>query len=274
MTERAPGEQDGSFAAALVEESPDALIALSPEGRILFWSRGAEAIFGYTAKESVGRLLEELVVPAHRVAESRRKMGEALEKGEVLFETVRRRKDGSFVDVDVSKRVVRDAEGRIRFIASNKKDVTQLKTLRQERATEARFRGLLEAAPDAMVIVGRRRPHRPRQRPDREGLRLPARRAARPAHRGAGARALPRRRTPTRRGGLLQADPRTRPMGAGLELFGRRKDGSEFPAEISLDPDRDRATGGWSRPPSATSPTGARWRRSSAGCWRRPPTRS
>jgi PAS domain S-box-containing protein len=225
---------EDSFTIELVQESPDALIALSPKGKVLFWNRGAEAIFGYAPAEVVDRLLDELVIPTDGITEARAMLDEALRRGSVVFETVRRRKDGSLVDVDVSMRVVTGPEGDPRFVVANKKDVTQLKRLREERALEARFRGLLEAAPDAMVIV------------DADGIINLVNHQTEKLF-GYGRDELLgkpveilvpekfRAVHPGRRTGYF-GEPKTRPMAAGLELFGRRKDGSEFPAEISLSP--------------------------------------
>ena len=225
---------EDSFTIELVQESPDALIALTPKGSVLFWNRGAEAIFGYAPAEVVGRTLDELVIPDDGVIEARAMLDEALRRGSVLFEAVRRRRDGSLLDVDVSMRAVTGPDGEPRFVVANKKDVTQLKRLREERALEARFRGLLEAAPDAMVIV------------DADGIINLVNHQTEKLF-GYGRDELLgkpveilvpekfRSVHPGRRTGYF-GEPKTRPMAAGLELFGRRKDGSEFPAEISLSP--------------------------------------
>jgi PAS domain S-box-containing protein len=117
---------DHSFANELVHESPDALIAFSPGGKVLYWSLGAQSIFGYTPRESVGRTMDELVIPAARREEALEKRAEALSKGSVAYETVRQRKDGSPLDVDVSMRVVTGEDGEARFIVARERDVTRL----------------------------------------------------------------------------------------------------------------------------------------------------
>src|SRR5690349_5928330 len=110
------------FAQALIQESPDALIALSPEGTVLFWSRGAETVFGYTAGEALGQSLEAMIVPAERHEEARAAMAEVLQKDSLLFETVRHHKNGALIEVDVSLRLVKHPDGHVHFIAANKKD--------------------------------------------------------------------------------------------------------------------------------------------------------
>ncbi|HWA75546.1 MAG TPA: PAS domain S-box protein [Polyangiaceae bacterium] len=227
-------ESEAAFVATLVHEAPDALIALDTGGVVRFWSAGAQTLFGYTSEESLGRSLEELVVPPAEREQARGALRDVLEQGSSLMECVRVRKDGKCVDVEVAMRLVRAPSGEVRFVATHQRDVTQIKHQREEREVEARFRGLLEAAPDAMVIVD-----------DRGVIVLINSQTermfgySRAELLGQAIESLVparfRQGHPERRAAYV-ADPRTRPMGAGLDLFGRRKDGSEFPAEISLAP--------------------------------------
>ena len=130
-----------NFADRLIDESPDALIALSVAGRVLSWNRGAETIFGYAAEEAVGRTLDELVVPQDRVVEAHAALKKAVETGSVLFETLRRRKDGALIYVAVSESFVKEPCHEP-FIAVSKKDVTRLRLLTEQQTIEAKFCGL------------------------------------------------------------------------------------------------------------------------------------
>jgi len=216
------------------KETPDAIVAIAPDGKILRWNPAAEAIFGYTAEEAVGRRLIELIVPPDQVEEELRFQEEALALGPAVYESVRQRKDGALVDVNVSTKAVRDANGNFEYFLSTKKDVTHLRVLRDARLLEAKYRNLLESTPDAIVMVnvtgrvvlvnsqaeavfGYAREQILGQPIE---MLLPAR--FRTAHSG-------------HRTGFF-SQPRTRAMGAGLELHARRKDGTEFPVEISLSP--------------------------------------
>jgi len=218
----------------LLDESPDAIVATTPDGRIVYWSKGAEAIFGYTGSEAVSRLVNDLLVPPDYTDEEHRVVESVIAGKLCTYESLRRRKDGSFVHVDISCKAVHGTDGDVAWILATNKDVTHLKVMRDAKWLEARFRGLLESMSDGIVMVNRsgrivisntRAEHMfgygreelrgapvERLMPDRFGQPHVAHRAGYFAH------------------------PRVREMGTGPELYGRRKDGTEFPVEVSLNP--------------------------------------
>lgn len=222
------------FRELAVDETADALIATSFDGCVRFWNRGAANLFGYTSEEAAGKLLVELTVPADHLKDELELVREAQNGETGAIETVRRRKDGSLLYINVTLRALRDSTGAVECFVRSETDVTRFRLLRESRLIEARYRDLLESMPDAILIVnetGRMVLVNARAeavfgytRDELIGqfieILLPARYHA--AHVG------------HRFGYFTQ--PRVREMGAGLDLYGLRKSGEEFPVEISLSP--------------------------------------
>jgi PAS domain S-box-containing protein len=144
---------EADLSRLLWEDNPDAIVAIAGDGAVLQWNRAAERIFGYTNTEAVGRQFVALVVPADRMDDAHNFNPEVITKGHTVSEAVRRRKDGSLVYVSVSSKAIYASDGTLRVVVHTCKDVTNLKVLRDTRLLEAKFRGLLESAPDAMVMT-------------------------------------------------------------------------------------------------------------------------
>ncbi len=214
----------------LLESAPDAIVGVDTTGRIVLVNQQTEKLFGYARDELIGQAVEVLVPEAARsLHPGRRKRYVNDPKPRAMgagLDLAARRKDGSQFPAEISLSSIATDEGLL--ISAAIRDVTERKR------AEERFRGLVEAAPDAMVLVG-----------DDGLIRLVNAQTERlfgyerdellgrkiemlvPAR-------FRDRHPQSRR--LYTSEPRPRPMGAGLELYGLRRDGSEFPVEISLSP--------------------------------------
>jgi PAS domain S-box-containing protein len=143
-----------SLLEAIVESSDDAIFSKTLEGLVLSWNRGAEQLYGYSAHEMIGRSVS-LLVPEDRRPEWAVIMRRLAEGQRIAsFETVRRRKDGRLVEVSVTISPVRDATGKIIGASTIARDITERKQLQEQlRASEQRFRALIEHSTDALVLV-------------------------------------------------------------------------------------------------------------------------
>ncbi|HEU4683905.1 MAG TPA: PAS domain S-box protein [Nitrospira sp.] len=143
VTDRKQAELVHARLAAIVESSDDAIIGKDLQGNIMSWNRGAERIFGYTAAETIGRPIT-MLIPSDRVVEEAGLL-DRLSRGERIdhYETVRRRKDGTLLDISLTVSPIVDAEGRIIGASKISRDITEKK--RAEAAlkdSEEQLRGL------------------------------------------------------------------------------------------------------------------------------------
>jgi PAS domain S-box-containing protein len=221
----------------LLEAAPDAMVVVNQDGKMVLLNVQAEKQFGYRRDELVGQQVKNIIPEgfAERlIADGTRSAADALaQQIGTGIELYGRRKNGSEFPIEIMLSPLESAEGIL--VTAAIRDISVRKTAEEHLAQmEGRYRGLLEAAPDAMVVVnqsgeivllnvqaekqfGYRRDELVGQRvkniiPEGFAERLIA------------------------DGTRSAADALAQQIGTGIELYGRRKDGSEFPIEIMLSP--------------------------------------
>ena len=140
--------------ADIVESSNDAIFAKTLEGTILTWNPAAEAIYGYSAAEAIGRNVS-MLVPPDRMSEIA-EIVERIKRGESItaLETERVRKDGRRIHVSLSLSPMRDAAGQIVGVSTIARDVTERKRMEQDRQAAFYTRSLIEVSLDPLVTIG------------------------------------------------------------------------------------------------------------------------
>ncbi|PSJ56272.1 PAS domain S-box protein [Pseudaminobacter soli (ex Li et al. 2025)] len=127
----APDPRD--WLAAIIEGSDDAIVSKDLKGTIQSWNPGASRLFGYTANEVVGKPIT-ILIPQDRLDEepailSQIQQGKRVEH----FETVRRRKDGSLVDISLTISPIRNGQGVIVGASKIARDITEKRLAREQQ---------------------------------------------------------------------------------------------------------------------------------------------
>src|SRR5437016_5869409 len=229
MTKNIPVSSDLVF-RTLVESAPDGIVIVNHEGRIVLINLQTEKMFGYTRQQLLNQPIEILIPErlrgkhrGHRAGfmghPGLRPMGAGLD----LFGL---RQDGTEFPIEISLSPIETETGLL--VSSAIRDITDRKRV------EKRVLALLDSAPDAMVVVGG--DGRIVLVNSQTELLFGYTRAellGQPVEVLVPERFWAEHR---KHRGRYIAHTQVRPMGAGLELFGVRKDGTEFPVEISLSP--------------------------------------
>ena len=144
----------GSFCIKLAHEMPDAVIYADGEGRILFWNRGAERIFGYEEGEALGQSLDIIIAenlrPRHWAGyQATMRTGETRYGASDMLAVPAVRKNGSRISIEFTIVPFRDDAGRMVGIAAVLRDATdrfeEMKRLRREISSLATKGGETQA---------------------------------------------------------------------------------------------------------------------------------
>ena len=236
-TDISESKESGAKYRGLLEAAPDAMVVVNQDGEIVLLNVQAEKKFGYHRDELLGQKVKRIIPEgfAERlIADGTRSAAEALaQQIGTGIELIGRRRDGSEFPIEMMLSPLENAEGILVTVAI--RDISVRRAAEKHLAQmEGRYRGLLEAAPDAMVVV------------NKGGeivlLNVQAERKF-GYHRN---ELLGQKMTNIIQEGFAERliadalrsaeDALAQQIGSGIELTGRRKDGSDFPIEIMLSP--------------------------------------
>ncbi|MFZ0911160.1 MAG: PAS domain S-box protein [Candidatus Acidiferrales bacterium] len=222
---------------ALLEAAPDAMVIVNQAGEIVLLNLQAEKQFGYHRDELLGQKVKNIIPDgfAERlIADRSRSAADALaQRIGTGIELTGRRKDGSEFPIEIMLSPFENAEGIL--VTAAIRDISVRKDTEKHLAQmEGRYRGLLEAAPDAMVVVNQSGEIvlLNLQAERRFGYRrdeLVGQKVKNIIPKGFAERLIAD-------GTRTAAEALAQQIGTGIELTGRRKDGSDFPIEIMLSP--------------------------------------
>ena len=142
------------FMAAIIESAGDAIISKNLDGIITSWNKGAEHIFGYTAAEIIGQPILTLIPPdlqsEEQIIIQKIRSGERVEH----YETIRRRKDGTLINISLTVSPIKGPDGQIVGASKIARDITDIKRTKQQlQASEERYRTLFDSLDEGFCVL-------------------------------------------------------------------------------------------------------------------------
>lgn len=236
LTREALRETEQRFRSMVEAVKDYAIFMLDPQGRISTWNAGAERIKGYQSDEIVGQHFSRFYTEEDiQVGKPDVELKTAAARGRFEDEGWRLRKDGSRFWASVVISAIRDQDGKLAGFVKVTRDLTDRRATEVAlQHSEHQLQALFEHSPDAIIVS------------DQQGLIIRVNARVESTFGYERAELLGQsiemlvperfRRTHPARRKSYSDQARVRPMGAGLELYGLRKNGSEFPVDIMLGP--------------------------------------
>ncbi len=231
------GKESGAKYRGLLEAAPDAMVVVNQAGEIVLLNVRAEKEFGYRRDELVGQRVTNIIphgFAERLIADGTRSAAEALaQEIGTGIELIARRKDGSEFPIEIMLSPLESAEGIL--VTAAIRDISARRAAESHLAQmEGRYRGLLEAAPDAMVVVNQAGEIvllnvQAEKQLGYSRDELIGQKVTNIIPHGFAERLIAD-------GTRTAAEALAQQIGTGIELMARRKDGREFPIEIMLSP--------------------------------------
>ena len=160
ITERRRVEEYAQRLASIVRSSDDAIVSKDLHGVITSWNRGAERLFGYTEEEVIGKPVMILIPPDRENEEPQ--ILDRIRRGEVTdhYETVRRRKDGSLVDISLTVSPIRNSAGEVIGASKIARDITERRRAQEQqqltlKEMDHRVKNLFSVASSVVALSAR-----------------------------------------------------------------------------------------------------------------------